>query len=138
LKGEASLTGFVEVSRLVHLIEGFVKLVCDRHGRPDQHAGDLILRGLDLITELVQGEPGAWPCEAAAFASEVQALLSQTEIGENAVPIRRHQPLRRWRPPAQPCAARGPGSRRFGEDRSAARRGLGHVAVACALPPTRA
>jgi chemotaxis protein histidine kinase CheA len=86
LKGEASLTGFVEVSRLVHLIEGFVKLVCDRHGRPDQHAGDLILRGLDLITELVQGEPGAWPCEAAAFASEVQALLSQTEIGENAVP----------------------------------------------------
>ena len=30
LKGEASLTGFLEVSRLVHLIEGFVKLVRDR------------------------------------------------------------------------------------------------------------
>jgi two-component system, chemotaxis family, sensor kinase CheA len=86
LKGEASLTGFVEVSRLVHLIEGFVKLVRDRHGRPDQHAGDLILRGLDLITELVQGEPGAWPCEAADFAIEVQALLSRAETGESAIP----------------------------------------------------
>ena len=64
LKGEASLTGFVEVSRLVHIIEGFVKLVRDQHGRPDQHAGDLILRGLDLVSELVQSEPGAWSSEA--------------------------------------------------------------------------
>ena len=86
LKGEASLTGFVEVSRLVHLLEGFVKRVRDRHERPDQHAGDLTLRGLDLITELVQGEPGAWPAEAAAFASEVQALLPRVETGENAIP----------------------------------------------------
>ncbi len=85
LKGEASLTGFVEVSRLVHLIEGFVKLVRDRHGRPDQYAGDLVLRGLDLVTELVQDEPGAWPSEAEAFAGEVQGLLSQEETGENAI-----------------------------------------------------
>ena len=59
LKGEASLTGFLEVSRLVHLIEGFVKLVRDRRQGPDQRAGDLVLRGLDLITALVQAEPGA-------------------------------------------------------------------------------
>ena len=72
LKGEASLTGFVEVSRLVHLIEGFVKLVRDGRERPDQRAGDLILRGLDLIGALLaHSEPGTWPCEAAAFASEV-------------------------------------------------------------------
>lgn len=86
LKGEASLTGFVEVSRLVHIIEGFVKLVRDQHGRPDQHAGDLILRGLDLVSELVQSEPGAWSSEAEAFASEVHALLSQAEADANAIP----------------------------------------------------
>jgi chemotaxis protein histidine kinase CheA len=86
LKGEASLTGFVEVSRLVHLIEGFVKLARDRHERPDQRAGDLILRGLDLIGALLaHSEPGTWPCEAAAFASEVQALLPPPEAGEDAI-----------------------------------------------------
>jgi chemotaxis protein histidine kinase CheA len=86
LKGEASLTGFVEVSRLVHLIEGFVKLARDRHERPDQRAGDLILRGLDLIGALLeQSEPGTWPSEVAAFASEVQALLPPPEAGEDAI-----------------------------------------------------
>jgi chemotaxis protein histidine kinase CheA len=86
LKGEASLTGFVAVSRLVHLIEGFVKLVRDRHELPDQRAGDLILRGLDLISGLLaQGEPGAWPSEAAAFADEVQALLAPSEAGQPAI-----------------------------------------------------
>ena len=85
LKGEASLTGFAEVSRLVHLVEGFVKLRHDRHERPDQHAGDLVLRGLDLITDLVRGEPGTWPPEAAAFANEMEALLPQAQPGEGAV-----------------------------------------------------
>ena len=82
LKGEASLTGFVEVSRLVHLIEGFVKLVRDRREGPDECAGDVVLRGLDLITALVLAEPGAWPSEAAAFVAELQAL-SRAEAGAN-------------------------------------------------------
>jgi chemotaxis protein histidine kinase CheA len=86
LKGEASLTGFVEVSRLVHLVEGFVKLVRDQHGRPDQHAGDLVLRGLDLVSELVQSQPGARSSETEALATEVQARLSQAETGANAIP----------------------------------------------------
>ena len=86
LKGEASLTGFMEVSRLVHLIEGFVKLMRDRHERPDQRAGDLVLRGLDLITALVQGEPGSWPSEAAAFAGEVGAFLPSADVDGKAIP----------------------------------------------------
>jgi two-component system chemotaxis sensor kinase CheA len=85
LKGEASLTGFLEVSRLVHLIEGFVKLVRDRPQGPDQRAGDLVLRGLDLITTLVQAEPGAWPSDATTLVAEVQALLTQGEAEANAI-----------------------------------------------------
>jgi two-component system chemotaxis sensor kinase CheA len=85
LKGEASLTGFLEVSRLVHLIEGFVKLVRDRRQGPDQRAGDLVLRGLDLITALVQAEPGAWPSEATALVAEVQALLTRGEAEANPI-----------------------------------------------------
>ena len=85
LKGEASLTGFLEVSRLVHLIEGFVKLVRDRRQGPDQRAGDLVLRGLDLITALVQAEPGAWPSEATALVAEVQALLTRGEADANPI-----------------------------------------------------
>jgi len=86
LKGEASLTGFVEVARLVHLVEGFVKLVRDRHQGPDQVAGDLVLRGLDLITALVQAEPGAWSSQATAFVSELQALVPGAESDANAIP----------------------------------------------------
>jgi two-component system chemotaxis sensor kinase CheA len=85
LKGEASLTGFVEVARLVHLIEGFVKLVRDRRQGPDQRAGDLVLRGLDLITALVQAEPGAWPSDATDLVAEVQALLTRGEAEANPI-----------------------------------------------------
>ena len=85
LKGEASLTGFVEVARLVHLIEGFVKVVRDRPRGPDQHAGDLVLRGLDLITALVQAEPGTWSSEATALVAEMQGSLSGADDG-NAIP----------------------------------------------------
>jgi len=74
LKGEASLMGFVEAARLVHLIEGFVGRLRERQERPDQHAGDLVLRGLDLIGSLISAEPGASSPEVAAWAEELQAL----------------------------------------------------------------
>ncbi|HEX7599437.1 MAG TPA: ATP-binding protein, partial [Polyangia bacterium] len=74
LKGEASLCGFSQVSHLVHLVEGFVKTLCDRQERPPQQAGDLILRGLDLIGGLAMAEPEAASPDAAAFAEELQSL----------------------------------------------------------------
>jgi two-component system, chemotaxis family, sensor kinase CheA len=74
LKGEASLCGFSQVSHLVHLIEGFVKRLCERQERPAQQAGDLILRGLDLVGGLALAEPESSSPDAAAFAEEIQFL----------------------------------------------------------------
>jgi chemotaxis protein histidine kinase CheA len=79
LKGEASLSGFSQVSHLVHLIEGFVKRWRDRKCRPDQQAGDLVLRGLDLVGGLVLAEPESASPEAATFVEEIRTLMSQGE-----------------------------------------------------------
>ena len=77
LKGEASLSGFSQVSHLVHLIEGFVKQGCDRQQRPEQQDGDLVLRGLDLVGVLLLAEPESSSPEAAAFAEEIRAFMSR-------------------------------------------------------------
>jgi len=75
LKGEASLTGFALVSKLVHAIEDCVKRIQDRGFPPDESEGDVILGGLDLILQLVQGPPEALSVEADDFFAKAKALF---------------------------------------------------------------
>jgi chemotaxis protein histidine kinase CheA len=77
LKGEASLTGFALVSKLVHAVEDFVKLVRDRGEAPGQRDGDLLLSGLDLVLRLTQGDPEEPSLEADAFIARVAGLLGK-------------------------------------------------------------
>jgi len=77
LKGEASLTGFPLVSKLVHAVEDFVKLVRDRGAAPAERDGDLILSGLDLVLNLTQGDPDAPSIEADAFIARIGALVGR-------------------------------------------------------------
>ena len=78
LKGEASLTGFALVSKLVHAVEDFVKLVRDRGEPPGQQDGDLLLGGLDLVLRLTQGEPEALSPEGDIFMARVAGLVPPT------------------------------------------------------------
>ncbi len=71
LKGEASLTGFARVTKLVHALEDHVKLVRDRGGLPTAGDGDLLLSGLELTLKLTQGAPAAASGEADAFVAQV-------------------------------------------------------------------
>jgi chemotaxis protein histidine kinase CheA len=71
LKGEASLTGYATVTKLVHALEDHVKMVRDRGGLPAAGDGDLILSGLDLTHRLTQGAPDAASAEADAIMAQV-------------------------------------------------------------------
>jgi two-component system, chemotaxis family, sensor kinase CheA len=82
LKGEASLTGFAQVSKSVHALEDYVKLVRDRGSPPVQADGDLILGGLDLIGRLTHGDPDAVSAEAQALVAKVTAA----QVGGSAPP----------------------------------------------------
>ena len=77
LKGEASLTGFLLASKLVHAVEDYVKAVRDRGQPPVERDGDVILEGLDLVQRLTQAEPEAPSLEADAFLLRVAALLGK-------------------------------------------------------------
>ena len=79
LKGEASLTGFATVTKLVHALEDYVKLVRDRGGLPAAGDGDLVLAGLELALRLTQGAP-----EAAS--GEVDALVAQVASARGTPP----------------------------------------------------
>jgi chemotaxis protein histidine kinase CheA len=70
LKGEASLTGFAAVAKLVHAVEGEVKRVRDRGGLPTASDGDRILTGLEVVLRLAQGAPSASSPEAEAFLAQ--------------------------------------------------------------------
>jgi chemotaxis protein histidine kinase CheA len=77
LKGEASLTGFALVSKLVHAVEDYVKLVRDRGETPGERDGDLILSGLDLVLRLTRLDPELPSLEADAFIASVAGLLGK-------------------------------------------------------------
>ena len=97
LKGEASLTGFVLVSRLVHAVEDYVKLVRDRGDRPGERDGDVILSGLDLVLRLTQVDPDSPSLEADAFVTRVAAFVEKGVAPRAATP--------------EPTAAKDPTSR---------------------------
>jgi chemotaxis protein histidine kinase CheA/CheY-like chemotaxis protein len=78
LKGEASLTGFALVSKLVHAVEDYVKLVRDRGEAPGERDGDLILSGLDLVLRLTRLDPESPSLEADAFIASVAGLLGKS------------------------------------------------------------
>jgi chemotaxis protein histidine kinase CheA len=75
LKGEASLTGFAQISRLVHALEDLAKRTLVT-GRPDPQTGDRVLRALDLVARLAQSDPAAESAEAVAWMSETQAAAA--------------------------------------------------------------
>ena len=100
LKGEASLTGFALVSRLVHTVEDYVKLVRDRGDGPGERDGDLILNGLDLVLRLTQVDPDAPSLEADAFIARVAALMGKAVHFPAATPA-----------PATPALGKDPPSR---------------------------
>ncbi len=84
LKGEASLTGFALVSKSVHALEDYVKLVRDRRRPPGQGDGDLILGGLDVIGRLVQDDPDAASAQAEALVAKVVAAQAGAAPGPPA------------------------------------------------------
>jgi chemotaxis protein histidine kinase CheA/CheY-like chemotaxis protein len=87
LKGEASLTGFAAVSKAVHAVEDYVKLVRDRGSRPVQADGDLILTGLDLIARLTLGDPIAISVDTDAFLAKVASSLGRPTFEPTPAPV---------------------------------------------------
>jgi len=73
LKGEASLTGFAVVSKVMHAVEDYAKLVQRRGGPPAEGDADAILGGLELVLRLSQGAPDAASSAAEAFVAQVAA-----------------------------------------------------------------
>lgn len=73
LKGEASLTGFAVVSRVLHAVEDYVKLIRQRGGLPAEGEADVILGGLELVLKLTQGAPADPSSAAEAFVAQVTA-----------------------------------------------------------------
>lgn len=76
LKGEAGLTGFVLASKLVHILEDYVKLILHRGAEPAERDGDLILGGLDILLRVTQGAPESSSSEGEAFLARVGVILS--------------------------------------------------------------
>ncbi len=78
LKGEAGLIGFAEVAHLAHLVESLVGSLRGREGAPEQSAGDLVLRGLDVMGAMIAVTPGIPHPEQAALSAEIEACLPST------------------------------------------------------------
>lgn len=78
LKGEASLTGFVLVSKLVHAVEDYVKAARDRGQPPGERDGDVILEGLDIVQRLTRGAPEDPSLDGEAFVARVAGLLGKS------------------------------------------------------------
>jgi chemotaxis protein histidine kinase CheA/CheY-like chemotaxis protein len=99
LKGEASLTGFVLVSKLVHALEDYVKLVRDRGTGPLEGDGDLILAGLELMRTLAQGAPDMASGEADAFMAQVAAFRGGPKDAASSQLSPAHHPAEPASPP---------------------------------------
>jgi chemotaxis protein histidine kinase CheA len=93
LKGEASLTGFALVARVLHAVEDYVKLVHDRGQAPAEGESDAILGALTLALKLAQGSPEATSAEADAFVAQV------ANVRESGLPVTQLPTL----PPTQPA-----------------------------------
>ncbi len=71
LKGEAGLTGFASVSRLLHRLEDLVGAVVKSGAALDASAGDLVMRGLDLAGTVIKRAPEAESPDINTFLEEV-------------------------------------------------------------------
>jgi chemotaxis protein histidine kinase CheA len=76
LKGDASLMGFASVARLAHTLEDAVLATARAGISPPPAAGDLVLRGFDLVLRLVDEDPDAAPAEAKSLSADLVALAS--------------------------------------------------------------
>lgn len=102
LKGESALMGMQVISALAHALEDAVQPWVTAGVAPDAEAGDRVLRGLDLIGELLQ--PHADPTEAHEFLEELGATPPpQTEAP--AQPSGPPQPARASAVGAPPASA---------------------------------
>lgn len=74
LKGEASLTGYAVVARVLHAVEDYLKLIHGRGQAPAEADGDVVLGGLALALKLSQGPPEAPSAAADAFMVQVASV----------------------------------------------------------------
>lgn len=121
LKGEASLTGFALVSKIVHAVEDYVKLIRDRGHPPGERDGDLILSGLDLVTRLTQGDPERPSAEGEEFVDKVAVILGR-ELTPPAIvlPVTTAQPAPAAPPAPVPAAPKTPAPASSARDELAA------------------
>ena len=115
LKGEAGLTGFSSVNRLLHRLEDLVQAQV-RSGRPPEpSAGDLVMRGLDVAATVVKRAPESESAEITAFVAELIAQDAQAALAPSAAPAqpsRPPAPRRRQPPRRRPHPSRRPGAAR--------------------------
>jgi chemotaxis protein histidine kinase CheA len=71
LKGEAGLTGFASVNRLLHRLEDLVQGEARSGRAPEPSAGDLVMRGLDIAATVLKRAPEPESPEVVAFLAEV-------------------------------------------------------------------
>jgi two-component system, chemotaxis family, sensor kinase CheA len=71
LKGEAGLTGFASVSRLLHRLEDLVGATVKAGSALDASVGDLVMRGLDLAGTVIKRPPEAETEEINTFLAEL-------------------------------------------------------------------
>ncbi len=71
LKGEAGLTGFSSVNRLLHKLEDLVQALVKTGGPPEPSAGDLVMRGLDVAATVIKRAPESESPEVSSFIAEL-------------------------------------------------------------------
>jgi two-component system chemotaxis sensor kinase CheA len=71
LKGEAGLTGFSSIAKLLHRLEDLVQGVVKSGRAPEPSAGDLVMRGLDVVANVVKRAPEAESAEVETFVTEI-------------------------------------------------------------------
>jgi len=93
LKGESALMGFGPASEVVHAVEDLLQAAragrLDLQGASGEEVGDLLLDGLDLVSELIQrGSPNTPSPEADAFAARVRATPALAAGGQSKPPTK--------------------------------------------------
>jgi two-component system, chemotaxis family, sensor kinase CheA len=85
LKGEASLMGFAVAAAATHTLEDLVQWAVRLDRAPDSATGDLVLEGLDLVDDIIQGDPSAPHPQVADFEKRVRTMLEEN-AAEPALP----------------------------------------------------
>jgi two-component system, chemotaxis family, sensor kinase CheA len=107
LKGEAGLTGFGSINRLLHKLEDLVQPPIKAGVTPDPSVGDLLMRGLEVVSKVLKRDPETESPEVIAFLAELPKPEGKGDKRDSG-PLNRPAPEFEDEGPRQPVKAPPP------------------------------